>query len=209
MKTDLGSVILSAVAVVSGVIVLLGAFLPISPLAELRALLLDWAMILTAVAGVVGVVYLLGLHWSRLRQGQKGAAGSAAMLAAFAITLAVIFLSGGPVGGGSLWLYNHVLVPIESSLTALLAVTLIIAFSRMFARKLSLPRLIFAVVVVFVLITAVALPAIDIWGLRDLRAWLVNVWAVAGARGILLGIALGAAAAGLRILFGAERPYGR
>jgi hypothetical protein len=29
----------------------------------------------------------------------------------------------------------------------------------------------------------------------------------AGARGILLGIALGATAAGLRILFGIEHPY--
>ena len=36
---------------------------------------------------------------------------------------------------------------------------------------------------------------------------IIQILPVAGARGILLGIALGSIMAGLRILFGAERPY--
>jgi len=44
--------------------------------------------------------------------------------------------------------------------------------------------------------------------LGELRAWLTQVWAVAGARGILLGVALGAAATGLRVIMGVDRPYG-
>jgi hypothetical protein len=43
---------------------------------------------------------------------------------------------------------------------------------------------------------------------RDLRAWISQVWAAGGARGILLGVALGATATGLRVLLGTERPYG-
>lgn len=209
MKINFSAGFLAAVAIASGLIVLLGTYLPIPILANLRVLLLDWAMILTAAAGVVGVIYLGRHHWGRLKQGNKGAVESASVLAAFAITLAVIYLTGGPVGSGSMWVYNYVLVPIESSLLALLAVTLIVAFSRMFSRRLSVQTVLFAVVVVFVLLTAVAWAGFDLWGVRDLRAWLVNVWAVAGARGILLGIALGALASGLRILFGADRPYSR
>jgi len=34
------------------------------------------------------------------------------------------------------------------------------------------------------------------------------VFAAGGARGILLGVALGTLTTGLRILFGADRPYG-
>jgi hypothetical protein len=60
-----------------------------------------------------------------------------------------------------------------------------------------------------VLISAIAWSPLTILGLPDLRNWLVNTWAVAGARGILLGVALGAIATGLRILLGSDRPYSR
>jgi len=39
------------------------------------------------------------------------------------------------------------------------------------------------------------------------KDWVLNVPAMAGARGILLGIALGTIVAGLRLLMGIERPY--
>jgi hypothetical protein len=43
--------------------------------------------------------------------------------------------------------------------------------------------------------------------LRDVRIWITQVPAVAGARGLLLGIALGVVATGLRVLFAQDRPY--
>jgi hypothetical protein len=42
----------------------------------------------------------------------------------------------------------------------------------------------------------------------EIRSWIVSVPALGGARGILLGIALGTIATGLRILMGSDRPYG-
>ena len=47
-------------------------------------------------------------------------------------------------------------------------------------------------------------------GMTEFPEWLleaIHLLPVAGGRGILLGIALGSLMAGLRILFGAERPY--
>jgi hypothetical protein len=43
---------------------------------------------------------------------------------------------------------------------------------------------------------------------RDLLTAIVHVPAVAGARGLLLGITLGAIATGIRVLLGLDRPYG-
>jgi len=40
------------------------------------------------------------------------------------------------------------------------------------------------------------------------RSWLAQVPAIAGARGLLLGVALGTVATGIRILIGVDRPYG-
>ncbi len=39
------------------------------------------------------------------------------------------------------------------------------------------------------------------------KDWIINVPALAGVRGILLGVALGTIATGLRILMGTDRPY--
>jgi hypothetical protein len=40
------------------------------------------------------------------------------------------------------------------------------------------------------------------------RPFVAQVLAAGGARGILIGVALGTLTIGLRILFGADRPYG-
>jgi hypothetical protein len=44
--------------------------------------------------------------------------------------------------------------------------------------------------------------------LGQVRNWLAQVWAAGGARGILMGVALGAVVTGLRVLLAADRPYG-
>jgi len=40
------------------------------------------------------------------------------------------------------------------------------------------------------------------------RPFIAQVMAASGARGLLLGVALGTLTTGLRILFGADRPFG-
>ena len=41
-----------------------------------------------------------------------------------------------------------------------------------------------------------------------IRPFIVSVFSTSGARGILLGVALGTLLTGLRVLIGADRPYG-
>jgi hypothetical protein len=48
----------------------------------------------------------------------------------------------------------------------------------------------------------------DIPILYDIRMFISQRLASAGARGILIGVALGTLTTGLRILFGSDRPYG-
>jgi hypothetical protein len=43
--------------------------------------------------------------------------------------------------------------------------------------------------------------------LPDIRDWILDVPTLAGVRGILLGVALGAVLTGIRLLLGVERPY--
>jgi hypothetical protein len=59
-----------------------------------------------------------------------------------------------------------------------------------------------------VLLGSIMLNVGDGWKLVvETRNWVMNVPVLAGARGILLGIALGTIVTGARILVGIERPY--
>ena len=64
--------------------------------------------------------------------------------------------------------------------------------------------LVFLVTAIVVLIGQV--PLFDLPFLRETREWILRVWAMAGMRGILLGVALGITATALRVLIGADRP---
>jgi hypothetical protein len=208
VKIKLSTPVLASIAVVSGVIVLLGYIIDLPGLSDLRRLLVDWAVTLAAVALLVGVWNLARVHWKRFRASQKGSANSLVLIISLVGTLLIVGAWGGPTAAGSMWVYNFILVPIEASLLALLAVVLIYAFARMFNRKISIPVLVFAGVVLFTLVGAFTLPSLNIPMLAELRTWLTQVWALAGMRGILLGVALGGIATGLRIILGSDRPYG-
>lgn len=208
MKNNLRGLILALIAFVSGAIVLLGYFIELPGLSDLRLMFVDWAVILAAVALLLGVLNLASVHWSRVRKSQKGAFHSLVLIVSMLTALAIIIAFGGPTSVWSMWIYDHILIPVETSLLALLSVILIYAFARLFHRPLTLPVLIFAGVVVFALIGVFSLSGLEIPLLRELRSWLTQVWALAGIRGILLGVALGTIATGLRVLLGSDRPYG-
>jgi hypothetical protein len=199
--------IYAAVAIGVGLVVLAGYFLQIDILVNLRIILLNWGTILVAVALLVGVVNLFTVHWRKLTGDQPNKANSIALLVGLTITLAI---SGwfGPTTPVSLWIFNYIQIPIEASLMALLSVVLIYAGVRLLRRKPNLLTITFIATAVVILLMSGHLFGIDIPGLAALRIWIGKVPAVAGARGILLGVSLGIIAAGLRILMGADRPYG-
>lgn len=211
MKLNLNvkSTFFAAIAIASGVVVLLGYFIQF--LAGLRLALLQGALALSAVVLLVGIVNLARVHWRRFKTRQKGGVYSLVLLISLILTLVFAGLSivvWGPGHENSLWLYQYIQLPIESSLMALLAVILVYAVVRMLNRRMNVFSFIFIGTVLIVLISAVSLPFFDMPVVRDKISIAARALASAGARGILLGVALGTVATGLRILMGADRPYG-
>jgi hypothetical protein len=199
--------IYTAIAIGVGIVVLLGYFLQFDLLVNLRIVLLEWATILVATALLIGVVNLFMVHWRKSTTDQPNRVNSIALLAGLTITLVVAGWFG-PTDQYSLWIFNYILIPIEASLMGILAVVLIYAGVRLLRRKPNLLSIVFIATAVVILLMSGPLFGIDIPGLAELRIWIGKVPAVAGARGILLGVSLGIVAAGLRILMGADRPYG-
>jgi hypothetical protein len=200
----------TAFAIVVGLVVLLSYFVELDLLASIRGLLLNWAMILAAVALLVGVANLFSVHWRKITSARPEGFYSGVLLLSLVATI-VIAGYFGPTAPWSLWIFNHIQVPIESSLMAVLAVTLAFASARLLHRRLNWFSLIFVTTALIVLLGTAPLLGVEIPGLhgqQGLRSFIARIPAVAGARGLLLGVALGTVATGLRVLIGADRPYG-
>lgn len=207
MRINLKTPVFVSIAIACGAIVLIGYFVELPLLVDLRGIFMQWAVILAAIALLVGIVNLILVHWKKVQARQVGSVYSIVLLIALGITLLVAGLFG-PNSRLSLWLFDNLLVPVESSLMAVLAVVLVYACARLINRRINAFSLIFILTVLLVLVGSAMLPSGNIPLLYELRNWIAYVWASAGARGILLGVALGIIATGLRVLLGADRPYG-
>lgn len=206
MKTVF-SVTNAVIAIAAGVLVLLGYFFP-DLLGWLRAILLQWAIILAAFALIVGILNLFSVHLKKVQKKQPGAVYSLVLVLALVITVVVVAISG-PTGAWSLWIFNNLQVPVEISLLAILTVVLVYASARLLSRRMTWYTLVFLAVVLIVLLgTAPIYMVGNIGVLNSVRSVISQVLAVGGARGLLIGVALGTIAAGIRVLMGVDRPYG-
>ena len=195
------------IAIVVGLIVLVGYFLPLGPLEVIRTTILRWAVILVAAALVVGVINLFQVHWIRMTTDEPGGIYSLLLVVALIVTTVLVGVLG-PTAPISLWIFNFIEIPVESSLMALLAIILIYASARMLGRRLNLFSLFFIGTVLLILLSTAFPPGSDVPLIGQIGMWVQRVPVVAGVRGILLGVALGTVATGLRVLAGADRPYG-
>ena len=196
------------IAIAAGLIVLLGYFFPRTGLEDVRTPLLGWAVTLSGVAGLVAILNLVfGIHWKRVHENHPRKSYSAVLIAAFLLTVAAgIYLD--PASDGFQKIVTRVQVPIESSLMAILAVTLVYASLKILQRHRNWMGFIFflSVVLFLVLNSGVLAFTSEIPVLRDLLSAFHRA-PIAGARGMLLGIALGSLATGIRILIGSDKPY--
>lgn len=192
------------VAVLFGVTVLLSYLVPIDPLADVRAMLVGWATVLGAFALCLAYLNLLRVHLGRLFQKQSAHRFASLVLVAAALASLALVIWQGPDGIFSIYLVDYVLVPGQSALLALTAVTLVVSGMRVFRTRRHVNSLLFLGVVVLMLLSAV--PWIYPRAARVVVDF-VRSMATGGMRGLLLGVILGITMTGLRIIFGVDRPH--
>lgn len=193
-------------AIASGVIVLLGYFFPIAQLDQLRLQLIDWAIIIAGMAVLIGIYSLVAVQMEKIRTRQKGSLYGILLILSLILTFG-LGLVLGPDDPLMRLAVDAVIVPVEASLMAILAVTLIYASIRLFRRRVDLTTVLFLFTAVLFLIAIMPTPFGPIPG-----DWIIlqfgGMLSRGGTRGLLLGIALGTLLTGLRVLFGIDRPYG-
>lgn len=197
-------IINAVVAIGSGLIVLIGYFFDLQGMRELRQLFFQWAVILAGVAVLVGVWNLFSVHLQKIRTKKPGAVYSLILL--FFMLLALLVSSASELESIKRIFMDGIIIPVEISLMAVLAVTLIFALICMLRTRTDLPTIVFLVTV----LCALLFPILGQFPLVSdlIRPFFTNILAAGGARGILIGVALGTLTTGLRVLLGADRPYG-
>lgn len=199
----------TAVAIAVGLFVLLGLLTRIEVFDTIGTRLIDTAVIVAAFALFLGVINVLRVHARKIQQGKPGRIYSFILIVAVLIVLAVGLLSlpgqaSGPSQPIIQWIFVNIQAPIQASLSALLVFFVITAAYRLLLVR-NLESVVMLVVVILVLLGQTTLGLLPV--LPELKEWILDVPAMAGVRGILLGVALGAVLTGVRLLLGVERPY--
>lgn len=192
------------VAISSGLIVLADFFVTDPILDDVGQRLIRWTMILAAFALVLGLVNLVSSHLRRVRGRQRGWPYSLILLA----MTVVVAVAGAPGTQGYTfnWLFRSVQFPLQATFFALLAFFIATAAFRAFRiRSFETALMVLAALLVLWGHAPVSRLLGD-WGLA-IKDWILTVPTTAGARGLLLGAALGIIATGLRVLLGFDRQY--
>lgn len=202
-------IITAVLAIASGLIVLLGYFFP-DQLSGLRGLLIDWAVIIAGMAVLVGVANLVFVQMEKVRSRNKNGIYGALLVFSLIITfgLGLVFK---PDHVYMQAVVNAIIIPVEASLLAILAVTLVYASIRLLRRRTDMMSVIFLASAVLFLLAIMPTPfSLNVYVqiFQNFILDFAGMFSRGGARGLLIGVALGTLLTGLRVLFGIDRPYG-
>ncbi len=207
--------IATVVAGTAGLIVLIDSARAGSAITPLAFVVVSWSAILVALALLVGLVSVTSSHIKRVTSRHADWKYSIVLLLSmFAVILVGIFRV--PLDGGLPFqpnlaeepvrrFFHAVYEPLTSSLLALLAFFSLSTIIRAL-RKPRVEALVIIGVALAMLILQIpfvsALPLVD-----AMLGWVNQYVAMAGARGLIIGVAIGTIVASMRVLLGFDQPY--
>ena len=220
-----------AIAIVAGFVLLVANFIPYAEDWGLTAQ--EWFNILAVGAMLLGGGNLIKLHLMKISSKKAGWGYSAVTILCFFLVIVVGLLQMGvhpspnypdfawsgyvlEEGSGLWWIYAHMVVPLTSTMFAMLAFYVATAAFRAFRAKNTEATLLLVTAGIVLLGRTYAgvwlfegwLPESMQWLRFDnLTVWIMEIPNTAGTRAITIGIALGVVATSLRILLGIDRSY--
>jgi len=177
----------------------------------------DVIRIVAAFALILGLGSLLRVHFDKIRRGRVNWQYSYVLIIGF-IASSIIGLLGGRVGEGFLptrigtfefhmqVLFENIIVPLGSTMFALLAFFMASASYRAF-RARSLDATLLLATAFIIMIGLLPLGDRISPHLPSFVQWIMDIPNVASKRGIGFGIALGSLATSLKIILGIERSW--
>lgn len=193
-------------AVISAVLAIVGIFFR-GTFGGWLSIVLNGAIVLSSVALLVALARLLVTHIGYVARGRQGFIYSLVAIVAFLLTLVCGALFGIE-DSRFLKVMAGIVRPLETALLGLIAIVLAALSIKFFRVRgwnaLSISFTISAFL--FLILGLGLLQAIDYQPLNQ-AIKVIEGLPMIGARGLLIGVALGGLVMGVRVLTGAERPY--
>jgi hypothetical protein len=170
-----------------------------------RDTLIEGAVIVAAFAFLLGLLNVGRVHANKVLHEGESRIHSIVLLLAAMMTLGLTFLSFLPntpqaMRSAADTMFNDFISPVGASLAALMAVSLTLAAFRVLQVRRDWKAIVFVLVTAFVLVSSIPLASLDWTLLAGLRVWVVDVFGMAGMRGLLLGVVLGTVVTAIRTL---------
>ena len=207
-----------AITFLTGMLIVVAFLIPHPPLGGLEDRFLNWYLVVVGFTMLLGVESLIRMHCKKVSNRRTGWGYSIVLLSALLLTVVLGVWSW--IGWGSImhrvapfmFIYRHMIIPLQATMFALLAFFIASAAYRAFrARTVDATLLLVAAGIVMLGRVPIgayithALP--DFLQLPVVADWIMDVPQLAAKRGIQIGAYLGAVAMSLRIILGIERTY--
>jgi len=197
------------ISMLSGSIILLGLLFPESIFNPFKQELLNWTIIISSISMIIAIFGLFTLHWKKIFSGKNSDYSSVFFIIGFLIVF-LTGLFGQLTNKFFLNMSKTVLISVESSLLAVLAITLAFASYRLFREKHDFFAIVFGVsTILFLLLFSGILSSGENSPFLKAIISAFNSLPTSGATGIMIGIAIGAIVTSLRALLGFIHPFDR
>ncbi len=207
------------IVLVVGVLTLASYYVPNKYSVDYLELMNKWENIVSAFAFLLGLISLFYSHYNKIKRKTDGWGYSLFVYVGFLAMVVPALMNGGrQMVDGQVtslgWSFRYIYNALSATMFAVLAFYIVSTAYRSFRIKSAQAFVLF--VAAFILILGKVPLGQIIWdsvlgwthtGIDQVIEWIMSVPAVAGKRGIMIGIAIGAVVTSLKIIFGIERQY--
>ena len=207
------------IAFVMGIFMWMQYYIPHNSVQAVYKKVVQWDIIIAGFALIFGIYSLLHLHGQKIKKKESGWGFSVVVyVAMFAMVFCgFVFKKHMEEGGPFSWLFNNMLVPMQSTMFSTLAFYIISAAYRAFRAKTREASILLIVAIIVMMgrvpIGEAMFGSAALFGhkigpyLPKFTEWILNTPSMGVQRGIILGVGLASVATSLRIIFGIERTY--
>jgi uncharacterized membrane protein len=189
-----------------GIFMIFQYFVPHESSEWIYEFFLKWAIIIGIFALALGIWSLIRVSIDRIKTKKPNWVYSLITLAGLFLMMFFGFTGDGLENPMFRNFFNHILIPIQATMFALLAFFIASAAYRAFrARNVMASLLLVAALVVMLRFNPYLGPLGQY--VADASSWLLNVPNLAAKRAIIIGIGLGIVATALKVILGIERGY--
>lgn len=208
-----------AIVFVTGMLTLVSYYVPHKVSVDYIETMNKWENIVVAFAFLLGLISLFFSHYNKIARKGDGWGYSIFVFVGFLAIIIPAYVSGGkqmtegvltPLG----WAYKYIYTALSGTMFAVLAFYIVSTAYRSFRIKSAQAFVLFVAAFILILgkvpLGQIIWDSVLGWTGQSVSAvieWIMQVPAVAGKRGIMIGISIGAIVTSLKIIFGIEKQY--